>query len=277
MHESVLVYRGFKYLKWAVILMAASIVGYAVHEPLPVPNGGTELGYVLGTIGAVLILWLMWFGVRKRSYSGGNVKLEGWLSAHVYLGGALILVATLHTGFQFNWNIHTLAYALMMVVILSGFYGVYAYFRYPTLMTENMHGDTIDGILESISDIDATAQELAKKLPDEVNSAVQAGIQKSRLGGGFLAQLSASDRNCAARKALDAVAAYAAANPGGSDAAALTKMISMLSRKVELMTKARQDIQMRAKMNIWLYFHVPLSFALLATLSAHIFSVFFYW
>jgi hypothetical protein len=30
-------------------------------------------------------------------------------------------------------------------------------------------------------------------------------------------------------------------------------------------------------MDIWLYFHVPLSFALLAALTAHIISVFFYW
>jgi hypothetical protein len=28
---------------------------------------------------------------------------------------------------------------------------------------------------------------------------------------------------------------------------------------------------------LWLLFHVPLSFALLATLTAHIVSVFFYW
>jgi hypothetical protein len=30
-------------------------------------------------------------------------------------------------------------------------------------------------------------------------------------------------------------------------------------------------------MDIWLYFHVPLSIALLAALTIHIVSVFFYW
>ena len=33
----------------------------------------------------------------------------------------------------------------------------------------------------------------------------------------------------------------------------------------------------KAFLDIWLYFHVPLSFALLAALIAHIVSVFFYW
>ncbi len=30
-------------------------------------------------------------------------------------------------------------------------------------------------------------------------------------------------------------------------------------------------------MDIWLYFHVPLSFALLAALPAHVVSVFYLW
>ena len=30
-------------------------------------------------------------------------------------------------------------------------------------------------------------------------------------------------------------------------------------------------------LEIWLYVHVPLTFALIAALSAHIISVFFYW
>jgi hypothetical protein len=36
-------------------------------------------------------------------------------------------------------------------------------------------------------------------------------------------------------------------------------------------------MQYQAMMEIWLYVHVPLSFALLAALIAHIVSSFFYW
>jgi len=39
----------------------------------------------------------------------------------------------------------------------------------------------------------------------------------------------------------------------------------------------RRDVQLKAMLEIWLYFHVPLSFALLAALAGHVISVFYYW
>ena len=58
---------------------------------------------------------------------------------------------------------------------------------------------------------------------------------------------------------------------------ALRKLIDLLSRKKALATKVARDIQFLSLMEVWLYFHVPLSFALFAALSAHIIVVFFYW
>jgi hypothetical protein len=50
----------------------------------------------------------------------------------------------------------------------------------------------------------------------------------------------------------------------------------LLSQKVEFLRRLRRDIQYKAIMDIWLYVHVPVTFALLAALTAHIISVFFY-
>src|SRR3546814_7069282 len=86
-------------------------------------NGGSWYGYTLGTIGAGLILWLTALGYRKRKMTNDYWSLTAWTSAHVYLGLSLMVVGTWHTGFQLGWNVHTLAWALMMPVILSVLYG----------------------------------------------------------------------------------------------------------------------------------------------------------
>ena len=50
-----------------------------------------------------------------------------------------------------------------------------------------------------------------------------------------------------------------------------------LARKDELLGRARRDVRYKALLDLWLYVHVPLSFALLAALISHIVAVFFYW
>ena len=154
MHETFLAHRQYLYLKIAGGLAALSALAYALHSPPSPPNGGTWLGYALGTLGALLIVWLAWFCVRKRQYASTLGSLKDWLSGHVYLGASLIVVATLHTGFEFGWNIHTLAYVLMILVILSGFFGIYTYWRYPALLTENRAGQTDEAMLAEIAELD---------------------------------------------------------------------------------------------------------------------------
>jgi hypothetical protein len=113
MRESILVYRDHLYLKVSLILTLAAVVAYVWHQPFQAPNGGTWLGYTLGTAAGGIMVWLAWFGIRKRRYGVGKLRLEDWLSAHVYLGLALGIIATLHAGFQVGWNVHSVLYVLM--------------------------------------------------------------------------------------------------------------------------------------------------------------------
>ena len=132
-HEGFLRHKGFRWAQIATLLCLVAVaiyffVGARLQEP---PSGGSWLGYGLGTISAGLIVWLACLGVRKRVITAGHYSLKAWVSAHVYLGLSLTVLATLHTGFQFGWNVHTLAYALMMLVIASGALGIWAYATLP--------------------------------------------------------------------------------------------------------------------------------------------------
>ena len=298
MHDSILNYAKSRYLWISVVLMGGSLAAYIWHDPGGPPNGGTWLGYTLGTIAALLIVWLMFFGIRKRRYTGGIGTLRGWLSAHIYLGTSLILIVLLHSGFQFGWNLHTLTFVLMLVVIFSGFFGVYVYLRYPGLMTRNRESATREAMLDEIADIDQNTLALADGIAPKIHNVVLRSIEHTRLGGGVLTQLRARDGSDLAleslRKAIAdreaqietptaeqptmfAVVDFLSRRATDKQSEALLKLIDMISRKKGLATKVARDIQCQAMMEVWLYIHVPLSFALLAALIGHITSSFFYW
>jgi hypothetical protein len=282
-NQSILAFKRARYLKLALGLCALAIVLYIWHTPPLVyikPYGGTWLGYTLGTVGAILIVWLMLLGVRKRRYRSSMGSVQGWTSAHVYLGTALIIIATLHSAFEFGWNIHTLAYVLMVVVILSGFFGVYAYLRYPELMTENLAGEATETLLLKIADLDRKCRRLALDLPDEINAVVmkatRASARELAMGNTFRRQITAVNAFCPSRAACD-VLTHVGVHLTPEQARINGQLLSEMTRKSALIDRVRRDMRFRALMRIWLYVHVPLSFALLAALIAHILSVFYYW
>ena len=296
-HDSILDYRGYRWLWIALVLSLGSLAAYIWHDPIGVPNGGSWLGYTLGTIAALLILWLLWFGVRKRRYKSASSSARGWLSAHIYLGASLILISLLHSRFQIRWNMHTLALVLMLAVIFSGFFGVYAYLRYPALMTQNRQDMTRTSMLEEIRDLDQQALSLADQVDQSIHDVVLRSIQKTQLGGGLWSQLTARDASqqalarlkqavvqSAERKdtnemsqTLVMMVDFLAGETTDKQTEALRRLLDVMSRKSALATRVARDIQLQALMEVWLYIHVPLSVALLAALSAHVISVFFYW
>ena len=54
-------------------------------------------------------------------------------------------------------------------------------------------------------------------------------------------------------------------------------IVTEMTRKRNLTERIRNDLRYRTLLQLWLYFHVPLSFALLAALIAHVVVVFYYW
>lgn len=275
-HESFLRHGNYRYLKLASLMSLAAIVGYFMVDAQPRPNGGSLIGYTLGVIAALLIMWLTLLGVRKRAISQGNWKLKGWTSAHVYLGLSLIIIATLHTGFQFGWNVHTLAYALMMAVIISGLFGIYYYVTIPEEMSQNRAESSQADMLGELADIDRQLEEVAQPLSQPFVGWIQSAVTKTKITGGLMTRLSGQVKRDATARALAKIREAIPTAPSPLDEQ-LEDVASLLERKSVMLERARLHIRYKTLLELWLYFHVPLTFALLAALSAHIISVFFYW
>lgn len=264
-------YAGFRWLKIALVLSFIAITGYMFIDVQPRPNGGSWYGYTLGTIGLLQILWLTMLGVRKRAMTSGRWSLKAWTSAHVYLGLSLIVIATLHTGFQFGWNVHTLAYTLMMIVILSGIWGVSAYASIPSSLSNNRQSMTEGQMLELIRTLDRQLHDAAQPLNPDLSKAVLAALQQDPFGGGLWVRLIGRDRRCATNAAFAAVRDAAETAPG------MLRVEELLDRKRAALGQLRRHLRLKALLELWLFIHVPVTFVLIAALTAHVVSVFFYW
>jgi hypothetical protein len=279
-HESFLGYRNSRWLKIALVVVVACFASYFLIDVEPRHNGGSWYGYALGTIGALLILWLTMLGVRKRAMTPGRWSLKGWTSAHVYLGLALIVIGTLHTGFQLGWNVHTLAWALMMLVIITGIVGIYVYATLPQALSANRFDEagaiTEKVMIEQLRQLDRQVHDAAQALDPESTAVVDRSLKQNAFAGGFLTRIRNRYPNCATHQTLAELRRLRNFRPRLDDDP-FEKVESLLARKEALLDRLRRHLQLKTWLQVWLYIHVPATFALIAALSAHIFSVFFYW
>jgi hypothetical protein len=276
-HDGFLTHAGGRWYKIAIGICLVCIVSYLFIDVTPRHNGGSWYGYTLGTIGALLILWLTMLGLRKRAMTPGRWSLKAWTSAHVYLGLSLIVIGTLHTGFQFGWNIHTAAYTFMMIVIISGIFGIWFYATIPDRLSTNRNEMTETQMLESLRSLDRQLHEAAQPLSAEHAALVLKSLEQDPFGGGFLKRIRGKYPDCATRQAQADLRRERAYQPrmGGDDP--LDKIDGLLEKKEATLARVRQHLKLKAMLQVWLYVHVPVTFALIASLSAHIVSVFFYW
>lgn len=295
MHQSFLNYRRYRYSVTATAVVVAGALLFALDRPRVPANGGTWVGYTLGTVAALLILLLALFGIRKRSFGSRLGTAIGWLSAHVYLGLAALVIATLHTGLHFGANIHTASYLLMCGVTLSGVWGVYTYLRYPTLMSRQRGPVRRKELLQQIGELDQRAAALCTELPG-VGVLIDDSVRRTDLGApGLWGQLRQRDRSClmvgaesAARPArlvenpdnsalISELAQLRLTSPEPSARARLQSLLEIAGLKAALLRKLRGETRLAALMRLWLAIHIPLCCALLAALAAHVLAVFLYW
>ena len=128
---------------------------------------------------------------------------------------------------------------------------------------------------QELAEIDRQCVALANQLGEEYDAAVKLSREHSPLGGSALRLLSGRDPRCGTARALAMVEQLATERTGYGDKPSV--LVAALSRKNALLQRARRDLRYKALMDVWLHIHVPLSFALLAALIAHIVSVFYYW
>jgi hypothetical protein len=317
--DSFLTYRGLRYFKLAVLLVAVALA-LALLLPMRhgVSYGGTVFGYVLGTVCALLVLLLAWYGIRKRrppriqerrrtdrrrvvagaddigddsrnrrqhdrrhrtaasTWRHGDTLL-GWLSAHSYLGGALLVLAALHSGLHFGWNIHTLAFVLLVLTVVSGIWGALAYLRYPRLLAD--HGDDEGGevLVDRIAELDELLRLRALQYRDDARQAVAEAGRDSPLVDKMWRRLVGVPQQGPTALAAARIRHLAGKAADEEESALLRDLYALLLRRQRLLERARAELSLKTRLQFWLFLHGPLSIGLLAALVAHVTTILIYW
>ena len=289
MSETFLTHRSARWAKWAVALLFASAIGYWAEDLRVPPNGGSVFGYTSGTIAAFLMLVLTYLGRRKRHYGSKLGTVKGWTSAHVYLGVALIGLTLLHSGFQVGWNWHTLAFALMLIVCLSGIYGVWAYQHYPALIDRNNLSQTRGALIDQLYHLDQDITGSLTRHDPGVASIVQGAIERTTLPNRWLDTLRGIDHsevllpgkglvsNTNMTALIDYLIEQIEQGAQGDTALSLQSLVGALGERASLISRIKEDLRLVTLTRIWLTIHIPLAFAAVAAVIIHVIAVFLYW
>lgn len=293
MHQGLLNWNRYRYLRWTLVLFAAAVGIYVsqYRDPWP-PSGGSWQGYTLGIAGAIAILWLALLGVRKRRYRSRLGTLGGWASAHVYLGALVLVLSTLHSAFELDsFNVHTLSFWLMLAVVVSGFVGLYIYLHLPERRSANLEGQQPDHWIEVLREVDRKIVAQTSRLRLGVAAEVMSALRGTVLGGSGADQLLGRDRSTmwlqssgsqvlntdqqTIIRRLSEVLPIAPTDP--QQTTILSELFTLFGERQLLLRRMRHDIRHAAWLRAWLHLHIPCTFALLIALSVHVFSILFYW
>lgn len=257
---------------WATIAaLVMSLVAYVINEPAAGRSGGSTLGYTYGLLATIAIIWLMVYGLRKRSYRSSLGTVQGWLAAHIWIGIGLLFFVPLHAAFSFGLNVHTAAYVCMALTIVTGIWGVANYAALSGKIQAHRGGAKDEAIIEQIDSLTTRIERLCVGKSDAFLTLFNRFDFSFRPGLGALLRMQ-SIPMVEQRVVAEIMAAIPATER--EDAVA---MVGALDQRADLGTIVIEQSRIKALLKLWLYFHVPISVALCVTLAIHILSVFFLW
>jgi len=276
MGTSFLTYRSGRWFWISSAIALGLVLHYLNYQSRAVAYGGSAEGLLYGVAGTGLIVVLMYLGIRKRSYASATGTLQGWVSAHVYLGLLTLLLIPMHAGFRFGWDVHTLAFVLLLVVILSGVVGLFFYRNIPARLTRYEAGQQADKIDPEMGRLLSDMRALVKDKSDALVQIYKAEVAtlQHRAPKGWSLLLKGQGSDLLALRSADLASKVSGIPP--EDQAAFQILSQLLLKKAQLEVNLLHQMRLRNALQAWLYVHVPVSIAMVFAVGLHLVVVFIY-
>lgn len=266
-----------------LLLLASGIacVVYLASDPIGPRNGDTWLGYVLGSLAALVVVALLLLGARRRWWINALGSQQEWVAFHVLLGCLLIPLVLLHSGFQTGNGLHAVLFVIMLLDVASGFYGLYLYQTQPKKLRGLSDGGGATKLRESLGRLDAQLLDSARGSASETYCALVSAIQRTWLPQSLQALLFTSDKSHMLQASSGGY--QLVSNAGQANLLALlsrqgadSQLIGRVRERNQLILAYRRALVVEFIMGNWLKVHLQLSLAFLALLIVHIVVVLIY-
>jgi hypothetical protein len=280
MYENFLAYRRYFWGKLTLVTTLVLVAAYVLYSRRVSPNGATLLGLAYGILAFLAILLLMYYGMRKRSYTSKHWPLRAWLSFHIYVGTMTLILVPLHAGFKFGFDIHTLAYVLLAIVVVSGIVGAALYLLLPRRfevfgeeLTYPLEHSTDDELRKIIRQMRTLAADKSQEFADACQAEIEHGIPKHHAGWGLLWRKSATAAAVATQ--IEEFRGYLQHIPE-AEHEAFQNVARLATQKRDLEHRIVAQMRLQNLLEAWLYVHLPVSIVMLVVVIIHILVVFYY-
>src|SRR5262249_29645805 len=91
----------------------------------------------------------LWFRKQVRAWRIGRAR--AWLCAHIWLGLLALPLLVLHSGFHLGGSLSTVLMVLLVIVVLSGIWGLAMQQWLPKYMLDHVSAETIYSQIDQLS------------------------------------------------------------------------------------------------------------------------------
>jgi hypothetical protein len=226
---------------------------------------------------------------KLRTLRLGSAQL--WMRAHIWLGLLAVMLILCHAGFALGGPLTTALMALLILVVVSGVYGLLLQQFLPRLMTERVPLETIYSQITNVQrELDAAARATVESVVGVVSNEEQphAGAARDEQQWKAIERPAAAAMAAPAAEPLRALyenevrpyllrAESARRQPPDLQGATLElspDLHPVIAQLRALCEESRQlEVQRRLHgwLHNWLFVHAPLSFALFVLVAVHIY------
>lgn len=134
---------------WAVCFALGVLLSLLAVYDFPIggfafPGGSSTVGYLLGFLAGVIILYEVMLWPRKKLLRNWRIgRVRTWMCAHIWLGLLTVPLAIVHSGIPWGGALASATMVFLLLVVGSGIFGLVLQQFLPRKMTQTIGGETI--------------------------------------------------------------------------------------------------------------------------------------